>query len=400
MRDRWRLCMDFEQLAKKIEWLEEERRKDKLTISSLEDRFLKIEGNIPPLSQELKVVSNNLGRLQTLTARFDQIDAALSQIRIDYSRSIESIEKQRTEQFREVEKVRLADLESLNSSISNVRKNLDVIPEMKKDIKAREDEEHRLIRLIAETSQKIDENRRSDEEYRRNQKIMEESIRQDSKRILDVQGEVSSIRKRVEEQRGKVDLANETLRKLEMRQNEFMNAEGERKQSQTAFIERQNKNQVERDRTWQEWQSRFEVIESQSTNLDSQLQSLDATQRAIKHAQEAFEEITQRFERRINEITEMQRLVEDRFRQEWVSFKADDQKRWSNYMLSQEEQLRETNKQFEKIMDRLVTVEDLSQDFQDVINQIIQSTQKRLQSSLNTIREFNNDFNDSFDVQS
>ncbi len=271
---------------------------------------------------------------------------------------------------------------------------------MKKDLKAREDEEHRLIRLIAETEKKIDENRRSDEEYRRNQKIMEESIRQDLKRILDVQGEVSAIRKRVEEQRGKVDLANETLRKLEMRQNEFMNAEGERKQSQTAFIERQNKNQVERDRTWREWQSRFEVIESQSINLDSQLQSLDATQRTIKHAQEAFEEITQRFERRINEITEMQRLVEDRFRQEWVSFKADDQKRWSNYMLSQDEQLRETSKQFEKILDRLVKVEDLSQDFQDLINQIIQSTHKRLQSSLNTIREINNDFNDSFDVQS
>lgn len=391
--------MDFEQLAKKIEWLEEERRKDKLTITSLEDRFLKIEGNIPPLAQEIKEISNDLGRLQTLTARFEQIDSALSQIRVDYSRSIESIEKQRTEQFREVEKVRLADIESLNSSISNVRKNLEVIPEMKKDLKAREDEEHRLIRLIAETEKKIDENRRSDEEYRRNQKIMEESIRQDSKRILDVQGEVSAIRKRVEEQRGKVDLANETLRKLEMRQNEFMNAEGERKQSQTAFIERQNKNQVERDRTWREWQSRFEVIESQSINLDSQLQSLDATQRTIKHAQEAFEEITQRFERRINEITEMQRLVEDRFRQEWVSFKADDQKRWSNYMLSQDEQLRETNKQFEKILDRLVKVEDLSQDFQDLINQIIQSTQKRLQSSLNTIREFNNDFNDSFDVQ-
>ena len=352
------------------------------------------------MSQEIKEISNDLGRLKTLTARFEQIDSALSQIRVDYSRSIESIEKQRTEQFREVEKVRLADIESLNSSISNVRKSLEVLPEMKKDIKAREDEEHRLIRLIAETEKKIDENRRSDEEYRRNQKIMEESIRQDLKRILDVQGEVSAIRKRVEEQRGKVDLANETLRKLEMRQNEFMNAESERKQSQTAFIERQNKSQVERDRTWREWQSRFEVIELQSINLDSQLQSLDATQRTIKHAQEAFEEITQRFERRINEITEMQRLVEDRFRQEWVSFKADDQKRWSNYMLSQDEQLRETNKQFEKILDRLVKVEDLSQDFQDLINQLIQSTHKRLQSSLNTIREINNDFNDSFDVQS
>jgi chromosome segregation ATPase len=393
------MFMDFEQLVKKMEWLEEERRKDKLTISSLEDRFLKIEGNISPISQELKEMSNDLSRLQSLTARFDQIDAALSQIRVDYSRSIESIEKQRTEQVRDIEKTRLADLESLNSSISNVRKSQEIIQEMKKDLKAREDEEHRLVRLIAETSQKIDENRRADEEYRRNQKIMEESIRQDSKRLLDVQGEVSSIRKRVEEQRGKVDLANETLRKLEMRQNEFMNAEGERKQAQTAFIERQNKIQVERDRTWQEWQSRFEMIESQSTNLDSQLQSLDATQRAIKHAQEAFEEITQRFDRRINEITEMQRLVEDRFRQEWVSFKADDQKRWSNYMLSQDEQLRETNKQFEKIMDRLVKIEDLSQDSQDTINQILQSTQKRLQSSLNIYREFNNEFNDNFEVQ-
>ena len=41
----------------------------------------------------------------------------------------------------------------------------------------------------------------------------------------------------------------------------------------------------------------------------------------------------QRFDRRLNEITEMQRLVEERFRQEWVSFKADDQKRWTNYTL-------------------------------------------------------------------
>ena len=391
--------MDFEQIAKRIEWLEDERRKDKLIISSLEDRLIKTEGNIPPLMQEVKEISNNLNRIQTVFARIDQMDGSLSQIRVDYSRSIESIEKQRSDQIRETEKQRLADIESLNMSIMNVRKGLEVIPEIKKDLKAREEEEHRLVRLIAEIEQKIDINRRSDEEYRRNQKLMEENIRQDSKRILDTQGEVSAIRKRIEEQRGKVDLVNETLRKLEMRQNEFMNAEVERKQSQTAFIERQNKIQVERDRTWREWQSRFEVVESQSINLDTQLQSLDATQRSIKHAQEEFEEITQRFERRINEITEMQRLVEDRFRQEWVSFKADDQKRWSNYMLSLDEQSREISKQFEKLSERLVKIEDLSQDLNDFTNQFTQSTQKRIQSMLNLMREINNDFNDNFDVK-
>ena len=392
--------MDFEQIMKRIEWLDEERRKDKLLISSLEDRLMKSEGNITPLMQEIKAVSNDLSHIQATITRFDQIDSAISQIRIDFPRSLESIEKQRLEKEREQEKVRLADMESVNVAISNVRKGLDPIPEIKKELVARSEEEKRLIRLIAEVDKKVLESKRSDDEYRRSIKLLEENIHQDSKRILDIQGEVSSLRKRVEEQRGKVDLSNETLRKIEMRQNELVNAEVERKQAQTAFIERQSMAQVERDRIWRDWQTRFEIIEGQALNLDSQLQLLDATQRSIKHAQEGFEDITQRFERRINEITEMQRLVEDRFRQEWVSFKADDQKRWSNYMLSNDEQIREVGKQFEKLSERLIQLEDTTQDFQDVNQQILETTHRRLQGMLNLMREQNNEFNESFDLKS
>ncbi|OJX46161.1 MAG: hypothetical protein BGO78_04580 [Chloroflexi bacterium 44-23] len=392
--------MDFEQIIQRIEWLDEERRKDKLIISALEDRLQKAEGKISPLPLEIKTVSNELSRLQTMLARFDQIDSAISQIKVDFPRLVENFEKQRLEKERENEKIRYADLESINMSIANVRKGLEPIPDLKKEINARAEEEKRLVRLIADIEKKALESRRSDDEYRRNQKIMEENIRQDSKRLLDIQGEVSALRKRVEEQRGKVDLANETLRKMEMRQNELINAEGERKQAQTNFIERQNISQVERDRIWREWQTRFEIIEGQALNLDSQLQALDATQRSVKHAQESFEEITQRFERRINELTEMQRLVEDRFRQEWVSFKADDQKRWSNYMLAQDEQIREVGLQFDKLTERLIQLEDSTQDFDDIIKQILDTTQKRLQAQLSQLKEFNNDFFDSFDLKS
>ena len=49
---------------------------------------------------------------------------------------------------------------------------------------------------------------------------------------------------------------------------------------------------------------------------------------ATKRAQDVHEELNLRLERRINEITEMQRLAEDRFRQERVSFKADEAKRF------------------------------------------------------------------------
>ncbi len=391
--------MDFEQLIKRLEWLDEERRKDKLIIASLDDRLRKIEGNNTTFLQEIREITNELNRLKTIPTRFDTVDAAISQLRVEYTRAIESIEKQRIEKDREIEKIRLADIESLNSSIANVRKAMEVLPEMKKDIKAREEEEHRLIKLIGEFEKKILEIKRSDEEYRRAHKILEENVRQDSKRILDLQGEISSTRKRIEEQRGKIDLATENLRKIEMRQNEILNSETERKQSQVAFIEKNNMLQVERDRTWKEWQSRFEVISNQAINLDEQLQTLDATQRAIRHSQAAFEEITQKFERRINEITEMQRLVEDRMRQDWISFKADDQKRWSNYMISQEEQYQETNRIFEKFENRLLQLEEISQELNDLTNQIVQSNERSLQSLFKFIKEVNEDFTDNFDTK-
>ncbi|MDX9848931.1 MAG: hypothetical protein RBT01_00345 [Anaerolineaceae bacterium] len=391
--------MDFEQLLKRVEWLDEERRKDKLIIASLDDRLRKVEGNNTSSLQEIRELSNEINRLKTIPSRFETVDAAIAQIRVEYTRAIESIEKQRIEKDREIEKIRLADFESLNASTAQVRKSLEVLPEMKKDIKAREEEEHRIIKIVGEFDKKILEIKRSDEEYRRAHKILEENVRQDSKRILDLQGEISATRKRTEEQRGKIDLATENLRKLEMRQNELLNSESERKQAQVAFIEKYNMSQVEKERVWKEWQARFEVISNQAINLDGQLQALDATQRAIRHSQSAFEEITLKFERRINEITEMQRLVEDRMRQDWISFKADDQKRWSNYMISQEEQLQESTRIFEKFEDRLIKLEEISQEINDLTNQIVQSNERSLQSLFKFIKEVNEDFTDNFDIK-
>ncbi len=263
-----------------------------------------------------------------------------------------------------------------------MRKGLEPIPDLKKGLQLRMDEDFRLSRLIEEVEQKIEENQRHDEEYRRAQKLMEEGRRQDAKRLTDLQSEVAAFRKRLDEQRGKVDMNSDSARKLELRITELQNAESERRQAQTAFIDKQNLALVERERVWKEWQASFEDIIGKAVNLETQLQALDVTHRAVKRSQEAFDDITQRFDRRVNEITEMQRLVEERFRQEWVSFKSDDQKRWTNYSLTQEEQQREYNRQSEKLVERLVNLEDLTQDLRDFFHQQDEDIHKRLQDLL------------------
>jgi chromosome segregation ATPase len=338
--------------------------------------------------QQVKEMSGEITHLVTVLSKFDQIDASIVQLRVDLSRGLEAQEKTRVERERELEKARLSEQENLSKAIAEVRRGLDPIPELRKSIQARMEEDFRLVRLIEEVNQKVTETRRSDEEYRRAMKLLEEAQRQDAKRITDMAGEVAAVRKRQDEQRGRIDLSTDSTRKMEMRISEFQAAESERRQTIAAFMDKQNMASVERDKVWREWQARFELIERQGMGLDAQLQAIEATHRSIRRAQEAFDEITQRFERRINEITEMQRLTEDRFRQEWVAFKADDQKRWTNYALVQEEQSRELNRNFERYNERVVVMEDMTQEMQDVLHQVREETQRRLQSLLAVAHEW------------
>lgn len=383
--------MEPEQIAKRLEWLDNERRKDKSTIASLENRLRELEGLLIQQTDQLKETRSEVTLLSTANSRFDQLNASLGKIQVELGRKIETIEKLRSDHEREMDKVRRDDLESLNKSILELRKATEATTELKKTLQARVEEEFRLGRMIEELKSDFEEKGRIDEEQRRSHRLLDEGRRQDSKRLTDLQGEVAAIRKRLDEVRGKTDLSTESVHKLELRIGDLIAAEAERRQSQTTFMEKQNLQVLERERAWKEWQARFEEFSRQSTNLDVQLQALDAAGRATKRSQEAFEEITQRFERRINELTEMQRLVEERFRQEWVTFKADDQKRWTNYTLSHEEQYREIERRFEKFNERLILLEDLTQELRDLFYQTSEYNQNHMQALLVLLQEWTED---------
>jgi hypothetical protein len=86
-------------------------------------------------------------------------------------------------------------------------------------------------------------------------------------------------------------------------------------------------------------------------------------------------------------MTEMQRLAEEHFRQEWNNFKVDDQKRWTNYTLTTEEQRNEIQRQHDKLSERTTILEDTMQETQDLLQQMNEHTEKTLQSLLALLHE-------------
>src|SRR5690606_21242382 len=126
--------------------------------------------------------------------------------RVEFGRSLEATERQRSEREREQERVRQGDVDVFNKAIADVRKGLEPIAELKRGLQSRQEEDFRLARLIEELEQKVLLTKRSDDDYKHAQKLLEDSQRQDAKRLTDLQGEVAALRKRQEEQRGKVDI--------------------------------------------------------------------------------------------------------------------------------------------------------------------------------------------------
>jgi chromosome segregation ATPase len=380
--------MDAERITKQIDWLDEERRKDQTRIGTIDDRLLAAENNIATLNNLLKDHGGEITRLSTLIARMDHYDEDLLKLRRETKKFYEELEKHIDKREADTSKKRSAELLSLENEISEIRKDVSKLPELQRNMTARIEEELRLNRVIDEIREQIDKVGASQEDYTRNMRLLNDGRRQDARRLTDLQGEVTAIRKRADDQRGQLELYAANQKKTENRLNEYAVLETERREALDKFLELQSLRDVERDRLWKDWQTRFDMIENQASEFENQLQALDSTHRTVKRTQKDVNDIAQKVERRIIEISEVQRLAEERFRQEWVTFKADDQKRWTNYTLTMEEQRGETLRQFQMLADRVTNVEDEMQIIQDLIGQMNEQTEKRLQALLSAAHEW------------
>lgn len=378
--------LNEEQLQKRVSWLDNELRNDKTAIASLQSKLENLDTENSALRLRIADLESEMTRINTLMARLEQFELDIHEIEANTNRQFDDIRSSVQEKNIQSDRNE-REIEGLKPQVTDLRKKVDIIGENSEAIEMRKEEDIRLARLIEELKVEINEIGRFDEEYKRSLRMIEDNRRQDVKRLTDMQGEIAAMRKRQDEIRGKQDLVGDNLRKVETRIKDLLDAESERRESQTAFTEKVNIAQVEQERVLKQWAERFEKIEQITDGIDEQLIGLQEINRSVKKSQSGLDDVTQRFERRINEITEVQRLNEDRFRQEWTTFKSDDQKRWSNYVLSQEEQHREMSRGLENLGERIASLDELFEELQDKLEQLGGEDLKRMQSLLKTIRE-------------
>ena len=379
--------MEYEQIGKRLEWLDEQQRQSKTSVGDLGSRLASVETSVNALVAQLKTLSKEVKEVPPVTERIDQFEQMLVKQRAELAKIIDGVEKGALRREQDIQRIYLKELEEIRRSIFEVGKTVNT-EDIYKRLKERAHEELRLTTMVQDMRGSVETVAGEIKDLAQAQKTIEDGRRQDSKRVADLLGEIASVRKRAEDARDRASLHGDAIRNVENRIGELLETETNRQETQTAFIAQQSVAQVERERTWKEWQIKFDRFRQQAELMEGQVTTLDDSIRAARRAQESYTELNQKLERRIAEVGEMQRLAEDRMRQEWVAFKADEQKRWTGHSLSQEEAMRDFRKSLDKFEHRLTALDDSAQTIQDQVQQTSEATEKQLQELMNVTQEW------------
>lgn len=389
--------MDNEQLEKRIKWLDDERRKDKTIISELEGRLFDLEEKLAATDKKYLVIDSDITRLRASVAQVDDFETSLADFRLNRKKDFKDQEKLVKSWITDAKKDLRTRIQGIETTQKKQTEDFKRVKELEKDMKTRIEEETRFNASLREIESGFSDVQKEYNEYQRYSKSVKAEREKETKRVADLRGEQTALRKRADEMRGMLDLVNSDYQKIKNRLQEFESIRRDLISVQDTFLEEANLKNTERENTWKNWMTRFDNIEKQAQDLDEQMTRLDSTHRGVKRMQDELKDLSSLLDRRVNEITEMQRLADEKFRAEWTTFTADDQKRWTNYTLAQKEQNKLMKHQYKEDEERISLLEDGLQDIEDQLGQISKYSENQLQSLLGLMKEWAGEFEQIMD---
>jgi len=371
--------MDVNQIAQMIEWLDEERRRDKATIATLQERIGQQQHIIDEMQRRVGSVESDQTVMRESTLPAERERDIMESVRKEMRQLLESTEARRLTAEREAERRSELGRETLQRSIKEIDERINRIERQSGDVSTLKSERDRLTDAIAILQQRVDDLLKQLEEPDRRLSFLEEQRRQDARRISETETEIPELKKQLDGIRPKMSLIEDLAIRNERRIQEVQTAESERRDQIQQFIDQQTLLVQQRDQQIDDLVKRFGEQDSQMQQNIERFEVWEQAYREMKRIIGDFERIGDRLERRINEVAEMQRLSEERFRQEWNDWRDDDQKRWKQLTLSSDEVWRNHDKEFEVFIKRIAELEGLMPRVSESLNRLWNLERERAQ---------------------
>jgi hypothetical protein len=380
--------MNLEDLVSRLDSLEEHMRSLNKSLITANSRLNEVDEKANNFLGMVRDQKKDLERLNSVIMGMGKYDSTINQIRKDFNRNIEEIEAQRKHDDQIRTNMINKDIISVQSQFEGVKK--EIKNDYEKRLNVFIEENSRLVNRFNEIAEENKKNVISSEDLKVSIGVMQQDLRRTIKQVESMKIDQDLFRESQNDLRTKMDPIMDSLRNNESRLNDLVATESERRQNQLDFMQKQSELAGDRERKWAEWN---QDIENSIQQVREILPELQKQQFAMAHTKEDFENVTQQFDRRIKEITEMYRLMEERYKKEWDTFKADAEKRWSNISLVLNDKQGGVSEKLLTLQERMILVEDNNHEMQEALLLMSSEIQKGMQGIMKMVNGWMEAFN-------
>jgi hypothetical protein len=374
--------MEMTQVTQMLQWLEEERRKDKALIAALQEQVRGRHGLISQQSAQIQELQVKLTNVQNLISQVTDFEETVANYKSEVVFELDRREDARKREKAESDRLREIEHEAIIDHLGQLDKAIQVIPRYDEAIKARQAEDQRLSESIQRLEVAIkDLEKRSDDRVQ-SVTYLEEQRRADNRRIAELEHDTTELRKKTEALAAKLPLLEDTIQKQKPRIDQAI----EETKKYEKPIEELRISDFQREQKMKQYLDQGEQVTRELERVVQQTQGFIEQQQAVKRALDKVESFQARIEKRQNEVAEMQRLAEDRVKRQWEEWQNVRQKEQKKRQIVLDEQWRAQENTNQELGKRIEPLEARAKVHQNYLESLFDSRRMDAHRNLEAVQ--------------
>jgi hypothetical protein len=348
------MTMDLGQLTQMTTWLDEEHRRDKAELIRLQQQLQRQEGELQDQSLAIRGLEERAANVKAQLLRFTQLEGALEQLKEEVVHMLVRADERRQQETRETERVRSIERDNVSRALNEIRRDLQRIPRLQEEMGLRKAEQQRVGESVLAMQQELNTLSQDVENKLRTLSFLEDGRQQDTKRIARLQQESLEALKRLEQQGSRLQMLEDVSQRQERDSDELKLLLSQLRTAQREFIEGQLLEAEQLKRTMAEW---IETLEAQSKHVaafTAQMQEYTESFREDRQVVANIERFQEMIKREQTQVSELQRLAEERQKRQLEQWQEENEKRWRKELLRWDHQWGEQAKRNQEVTDQFL----------------------------------------------
>jgi hypothetical protein len=351
------MTMDLGQLTQMTTWLDEEHRREKAELVRLQQKAVNQEAELEDQARTIKDLEGRLASMQSQLRQYAHLQTALQELKDEVVAMLSQADERRQQEAREAERIRAIERDNVSKALNEIRRDMQRVPRFEEEVALRKAEQARLSESLLSLQQNLGALSQEMENKVRGLPFLEDGRQQDAKRIARLQQESLEALKRLEQQGSRIQMFEDVIQRQERDTGEIKELVSQVRSSQRDFIEKQLLEAEHLKREMAEWVEMLEVHVKKIDDFAARMQEFGEAFREDRQVVERVERFQELIRREQTQVSELQRLAEERQKRQLEQWTEENEKRWRKELLRWDHQISEQAKRNNQVGERFTELE-------------------------------------------